>query len=453
MKAHRIFKRVKNFIQREGLLGEGDSVVAGVSGGPDSIVLLDILSRLKKEMDLKITVAHFNHKIRGREADRDEEFVKQICSERRIEFVCGRLKKKSGKMSEEKLRKERYAFLKKLAQEKNAKIALGHHIDDQVETILIRLFRGTGIGGIVGMLPVSGNLIRPLLCITRSEVEEYARERKLKFVVDSTNKDPYYTRNFIRLKVIPLIKKKFPEVENALVRLSRTAFEDSLLLREMAKTIYCSEVKKEKESLKVNAFKLSSIPAALRKRVISLLLEYEFEISSQYSVIQKIEKLFFSRENKRLNVKKGLIVEKAGEDIIFSRSGIQKSEYLIKVEKIPDSVFIKEIDLKLCFEKIKGKMASFNSEKETLFDYDKITFPLYITTWKRGDYMFPFGIEGKKKLKDLFVEGKIPAIRRYLYPVIRDNNGNILWVVGVRQDKRFRVDEGTRKILKVKVEY
>lgn len=445
---HRIFKKVKNFILKEGLLFEGDNVVVGVSGGPDSCALLDMLYILSKQMKLNLTVAHFNHAIRGTEALRDERFVEELSKKYGLNFVKGK-SKFSTKKGEEELREERLKFLQNIARKKNAKIALAHHLDDQVETVLMRIFRGTGIRGLSGMRPISGNIVRPFLCLWRNEIFDYLKERNLNYVFDSTNNDISYARNFIRLKVIPLLEGKFHGLKEAILRLSASSFEDSLFLDEVSRSLL-NKVKKTDNEIKVLRDDFLPLPSSLRKRTFAFITEL-MGVIPDYDLVQKIDSFFLGGKNTSLSLKGKLFIENDGENFIFRREERKKIEYFYEISSIPAEIEIKEAQLKLKFTRENFHEEAFKSGQEAVFDAHKVKYPLRVRTWKKGDFMFPFGIKGRKKLKEIFVDEKISSCKRYLFPVIEDAEGNIIWVVKLKQDCRFKVDENTREIIRITV--
>ena len=262
--------KVKKYIIEKELVESGDRVLCALSGGGDSVALLIILAELTEEMGFTLCAAHFHHGIRGEEADRDQSFSETLCKELNVPFFTARediprLATESGKGLEECARERRYAFLFGTAQnQKCNKIATAHHSTDNTETVLFHLLRGAGVNGLGGIAPKrSDGVIRPLLCVSKAEVEDFLRERDQKFVTDSTNADTVMTRNFIRLRVLPLAREISPSVDKAVSRLSDSAREDE--------EYFVTEAKKIPTDASLSL--LRDIPAPILKRYIRLRLE------------------------------------------------------------------------------------------------------------------------------------------------------------------------------------
>lgn len=259
--------KVKNYIAEKGLINSGDRILCALSGGSDSVALLTVLNGLKTALGFSLCAAHFNHGIRGAEADRDQEFSHDLCKRLQIPFFTAledipRIAKENGEGLEECARNRRYGFLFRTAEEQGCnKIATAHHATDNTETVLFHLIRGTGLNGLGGIAPQRNDgVIRPLLCVSKAEVEEFLRENGSEFVTDSTNADTDMTRNFIRLRMLPLVRAVNPAADRALIRLSDSAREDEeYFLREA-----------EKLPKKATLSTLKTVPTPILKRYIRL---------------------------------------------------------------------------------------------------------------------------------------------------------------------------------------
>lgn len=234
-----MIKRIKAFIEENRLLTYGDTVIVALSGGADSVTLLHVLFSLKKEYDIKLQAAHLNHGIRGEEAERDETFVRALCDSLQIPLHVRRediprLARERGKSEELCGREARYAFFEELSAEYGAKIATAHNRDDLAETVLWNLVRGSGLCGLGGIPAKRGSIIRPLLCCTRAQIEAYCAENNLRYVTDSTNLAPLYTRNKIRLQIMPLLKQLNPAADSNIARMAELARDADDYLRNIS---------------------------------------------------------------------------------------------------------------------------------------------------------------------------------------------------------------------------
>ncbi len=449
MKAHRIFAKVKSFVLREGLIREGDAIIAAVSGGPDSVAMLDMLLRLRRHIPFSVTVAHYNHRVRGAESDRDETFVRELARREGLDFVFARRKaSKKMKTSESELRKARYRFLLQLADQMEAKIALAHHRNDQVETVLMRIFRGTGVKGLPAMRPVSGPLIRPLLCLWRYEIEDYVHERRLEYVDDVTNRDERIPRNFLRLRVIPMVEKMFPGASDAVLRLAESAYEDTLFLEALARR-FISHASLQKETAVYSLDELRSLPVALRKRLIRITVETITGNVPSWKFVDQVENIVFSTEAVE-SKGSGVYVYREGHYLVITRGRKnRKVVYRYMVENPGTTLQIVETGVEITFEEETGPAVAFDRTCEAVVDMDKIVFPLCIRTWKAGDRFLPFGGPGQVKLKEFFVAEGVPSHLRHYYPVVEDARGEIIWIAPLRIGQKVAVSATTRRILKM----
>ena len=280
-------QKVKNYILSHKLIEEGDRVLCALSGGGDSVALIIILNELREELNFSLAAAHFNHGIRGEEADRDQEFSRILSESLNIPFFTAtedvpRIAKENGEGLEECARRRRYGFLFRVASEQGCnKTATAHHATDNTETVLFHLIRGSGINGLGGIAPKrSDGVIRPLLCITKAEVEEFLRVRSQKFVTDSTNADTDMTRNFIRLKMLPLIREINPSADKAFLRISASAGEDE--------EYFVSEAGKLPENASLDT--LRNVPVPILKRYIRLRFEAARTLGGQldYDTLERL---------------------------------------------------------------------------------------------------------------------------------------------------------------------
>ncbi|MFA4995676.1 MAG: tRNA lysidine(34) synthetase TilS [Patescibacteria group bacterium] len=270
-----VFKVLKNNKENK-LIMSGDTVIVALSGGPDSMCLFNVLNKLKDQLEIKLMACHYNHRLRGQESYNDEEFVKKICIEQGIECFFGSAEKENQFKNEEEAREARYAFFEKISGERRgAKIAIAHNSNDLSETFLMRLFRGAGLKGLSGIPSVRKNFIRPLLSISRSEIEKYLKDNKIPFRIDKTNKDLKITRNYLRLKILPLLIKNInPNIVETLSNSARIMEEDYDFLRKTAEKEYMKILFREDgDKISLDRRKWIALHSSLRRMVIRIALE------------------------------------------------------------------------------------------------------------------------------------------------------------------------------------
>ncbi|MCX7903698.1 MAG: tRNA lysidine(34) synthetase TilS [Caloramator sp.] len=447
--------KVLKYITQNSMIKNGDKIVVGFSGGPDSTALLHILIQLKNIYNIEVFAVHINHMIRDEEAFRDEEFSREFCKRFDIPFYSFRidvltLAKDKGLSSEEAGRLVRYECFEKVLKEVSGnKIALAHNKNDQAETMIMKFLRGSGLRGISGIKPVRGNIIRPLLVCSREEIEEYCKKNNLNPVIDSTNKEAIYLRNKIRLELMPYIKENINE------NIIDNLFKASEILREEDEYIEMEAVKayelvKADAGISISRFK--ELHIAIQRRIIRNMIK---EVKGDLNAIENIHvddclKLIEKGETgKKINLPKKLIAEISYDNFYITLEKDKKDfEYKIN---IPGTTVIGELNLKVSTELIKNEGTLKDSAFIKYFDYDKIKGELVVRNRKEGDFIYPKGLNGKKKIKDLFIDNKIPKDKRDEIPLIALGK-EILWVYNIRDTKNYKIDENTKNVLKIKIE-
>ncbi|WP_058486501.1 tRNA lysidine(34) synthetase TilS [Defluviitalea phaphyphila] len=448
-----------NTIKKYNMITMGDKIIVGVSGGADSMCLLHLLKELSNELDFSITVVHVNHGLRGKDAQEDAEFVENICKEWGIAFnlyhIDIKKEAKKRKCSEEEAgRILRYEIFEEERKKVNGnKIAIAHNMNDQAETVLMQLFRGSGLKGLGGISPVRGNIIRPLLEITREEIEDYCVKNHIEYRHDYTNDLNIYTRNKIRNEIIPLIKENInPNIVKTLYNMSTIIKEEDIFLDKKAKSLLKEAIEKEtKNYLVINNIKFNSYDDVIKKRIIRIILEKLIgslkDIASKH--ILDIIELSKKGTGKKINLPKKLVVKTQYDELIFQLGETNIQNFFYKID-IPSSLFIEEIGLTIETKLLnREKFTLFNQDVYTKsFDYDKIEGSLCIRTRKPGDRIILKN--GNKKLKDFFIDSKIPRDEREKIPLLADGN-KILWVIGYRYSDAYKITANTNRILQVKV--
>lgn len=412
------------------LIKQEDKIIVGFSGGADSVCLLHALCSLADEFSFTVIAAHVNHMLRGKEAERDEAFARDFCVRLGIPCFVKRIDVRalaqSENISEEAAgRRARYAFFEELAsQEQATKIATAHHKNDNAETILMHLFRGTALTGLAGIAAQRGNIIRPLLDLSRADIECYCAENNLSFVTDSTNTQNAYTRNRIRNECIPYIETYFnPNFIQTVTKNACIIADENAYLDGETTKLYCALVADGAVSIDA----LVRLPLALRRRLIRKMCETAgiHDVTADY--IENILRLCSGSTGKEIALNNHRSARISYGKLIIAQSQPQSQPYEYHLT-IGQSARIVEAGMFVCVEK------DANPSKNSFY------FPhgasLYVRSRKAGDFFYPVGMTGKKKLQDYFIDAKISRDMRGSVPLLVCN-GEIAWVVGMRRDRRF----------------
>ncbi|KJS67654.1 MAG: hypothetical protein JL50_06420 [Peptococcaceae bacterium BICA1-7] len=455
---------VGSYIEMHRMISPGDVVLAGVSGGPDSVALLHILNRMKKEYSIKLYAGHLNHMFRGAEADADARLVEDLAREWEIPLISERIDvprylKKSRLSPQEGAREVRYRFFESTAKKIGAsRVSLGHHADDQAETVLINLIRGAGITGLGGIPPVrEGMYIRPLMCVRRAQIEDYCKAFSIPYRVDSSNLKTVYLRNRVRLELLPLLEGKYnPAMVTALNHLAEIAREEDCYLEERAGGVL-KDVMERREDGKVviSLAILERYPAALKRRVVRLACR-KVGGGAVLPGYQHIDRILEAagRASGRVELPGGVKAV-----IRYSLLEIIKDEGTFKVPyyqyplQVPGTTFLPETGLTISTGVLDaggaGNPRSF-CRNEALVDLEKLAGPLWVHRRKDGDIISPLGTGGKMKLKKFFIDRKVPREERDAIPIVSCGN-DIVWVAGFCPGHYFRVTESTRICLHMKL--
>lgn len=453
---------VKQTIERERLINKGDRILVALSGGADSVCLLHCLKKLESTYDIKIYAAHLNHKIRGMDAQKDAMYAAKLCDAMKVRFfvkaVDVPLYAKEQKLTiEEAARQVRYEMLFEIKDRIHAnKIAVAHNLDDQVETVMMRLLRGSGIHGLKGMdYKRTDGVIRPLMDVMKRDILAYCDMHKLQPCVDKTNLETEYTRNNIRLNLIPYIEKEFtPNIKNKLSRMANILREDNSFLEDEAQKVFLREADIAQEHVRLQGEDLKLMHPAIVKRIIRLSIKQvlrSLEGIESVHIEDVIELMHSENNHAMLNLPKGLIVYKRPEGIFFTCKQIQDELSSYRYVMPPgESIYISEIkmhvDSKLLSKEKCMVLPIGNMVKA--FDIDKIQGDLIIRNRQDGDKMRPMGLGGTKKLKDIFIDLKIPREQRDSIPIVCDEQG-ILWIVGYKISEDYKIDENTKNVLRI----
>jgi tRNA(Ile)-lysidine synthase len=453
------FQKVKHTISRHHMISEGDCVIVAVSGGPDSVCLLHLLHELMDEWHIRLVVAHFDHGLRPAEDGSETAFVRGLALSLKLPFETAKghlIEKKDGGSGEEVARNARYAFLERARKKHKAqKIALGHNLNDQAETILMRLLRGSGPSGLTGMPPCrDGSIIRPLIEIERPEIENYLKAKKLTSVTDSSNLKTDYLRNKIRLELMPLLELHQPQLAHLLAQTAEILRDEDGYLEQIAEAWFNRNVEQSPHHVfRAPITSFLALPVALRRRVIrNVIGKVKKDLRRiSWDHIEATQRLAQAEKPQAaLNLPRRLTVKRAYDYLIFSASVSRKPRPFHYRLDEPEAYELREIGRRLSFEKVKNRKGlRLRGSKWTAFlDAEKLRFPLTLRTFKPGDRFIPFGMKGHKKLKDFFVDLRVPLEERYSTPVLCCDDKPV-WVCGFRIDDRFKVTPETKKVLKL----
>lgn len=431
---------VRTYIDKQQLLTGNGPVLVGFSGGADSVALLSLLVQL----DYPCIALHCNFHLRGEESDRDERFAAKTARVLgvpfyKIDFDTAEYAAVHHLSIEMAARELRYNWFEKMRRQLGAQaIAVAHHRDDSVETVLMNLIRGTGIRGVGGIRPRNGYVVRPLLAVSRSEILTWLNQQNLSYVTDSTNLSDTYTRNFIRLRVLPLLEKLNPTVKTAI---ARTA--DHLSDVEAIYLYMVEKARKElmKEDFRIPIDKLMEYPSPATI-LYELLKPFGFtrQVTDDIfrSLTKESGKQFYSSDYRLLKDREYLLLSPSMK--------LEMQEYTITINGFIEEIWHGPIELSFCKSVFNNDFIIRKDKHIAYFDYEKLSFPLTLRKWKEGDWFIPFGMKGRKKLSDYFSDHKLSRMDKEQIWLLCSGE-NILWIVGERSDNRFCIDKTTKSVL------
>ena len=430
---------VQAYIAQHQLLRPAAPVIVGLSGGADSVALLHILARL----GYPCVAAHCNFHLRNDESDADADFAQQTAEAlglpfRRIDFDTADYARQNGVSTEMAARTLRYEWFETLRRELGAEaIAVAHHRDDNVETVLLNLIRGTGLSGLCGMRPHNGHIVRPLLSVDRHQIVRWLTDRHIPFRTDSSNASDVYRRNFVRLRLLPLMEQLNPSVRDAILRMAGHLTD--------VEAIYRNAIDSHRAHL-IDADGRISIDALLRTpaphaMLFELLTPYGFTPSQCADIARAL-----SGESGRSFVAPGgrwYLLKDRLHLILYPAYEVSADTFTLTL----GSALIAPIRLSLEEHIVDEAFTISRSPHVATFDADRIALPLTLRRWRAGDSFVPFGMTGRKKLSDYFSDHKFSLLHKAAAWILCDASGRILWIVGHRTDNRFRITSKTRRAL------
>ena len=427
---------------------KADKILLAVSGGVDSMVMLDLFML----SNYNFAIAHCNFHLRGEESIRDEYFVRKFAQDNNIEiyvqeFDTYSYMEKEKKSLEMSARDLRYDWFNKIISENNfSYLATAHHSDDSAETFIINLLRGTGIAGLHGILPKSGNIIRPLLFASRRNIKDYAAKHDIAFVEDSTNKDNKFTRNKIRNELVPILREISPNFDTIIKKNIERLRETELVFRQIVDEVKQRILKREKEYIKIGIADALTLEP-LHIFMYEILSEFGFNDANINAICEALNdktssgKVFFSEQYRLLRDRKYLFITKRD---------FEENSHNYFIENYQTNI---ERPLKLQIETLRDlNFVRIPKEKNVaMFDFDLLKFPLQLRHWTKGDTFFPFGLHGKQKLSDFFTNQKYSLLDKEKQWLLCSGE-DIIWVVGERIDDRFKITDKTKTIYRIEID-
>ncbi len=456
------YQKIKQFTEKFHMLSPQAGVLVGLSGGADSVALLQVLCRMREEVGLRLFAVHVHHGIRST-AQRDADFCEMLCKQKDVEFVCEKadvtaFAKEQGITVEEAGRKlrydifERYRVLKALDA-----IAVAHHKNDQAETILFQLFRGSGIKGLTGIPYQRDYIIRPLLAVSREEIEVFLEQQGLDYVTDETNVSDIYSRNKIRHHILPMAEEVCAGAIDNMNRASTILKEVQDFMEEESRAFLERHAEHCEYQISVSVTALKERHIALQKYIILAAIEHMIKCRKDITErhVEGILSLLETEGEKSIDLPRGLLVKKQYDMLLFCKERVAERENALKqteISVIPGNVYLfadgRWLEATLIEDNNLENIPKSNCTK--WFDYDKISNTLLVRTRQAGDYLTIDEKEAQKSLQDYLVNEKVPKSMRDEVLVLADDH-HIVWVLGKRISTHYKVTEHTKRILQIHI--
>lgn len=456
-----MIKKVFEFIKENHMLQPGQQVVAGVSGGADSVCLLFVLHEIQKRIPIRLMVVHVNHKLRE-EAESDASYVESLCRKlgceyRYVERDVAYYAKERHISTEEAGRMVRYQAFAEVLEE-GGRIAVAHNQNDNAETVLFHLFRGSGLRGLSGILPVRDAVIRPLLCVSREEIENFLQEQQLIYCIDKTNAEDTYTRNRIRHHILPYAESEIcAQAVSHIYDMSVIASEAAAYIQRNAEEAFgrCL-VKQEQGSLCMKAEAFCKEDAFLQKQI--LLLAVERLVGSRKDIgavhIRMLHELFRQEGNRSVDLPYRLIARREYESVRIStaQKREQKQKKAVEIQAAVPGEILWEDGRRIVCRVFPYEKSQIIPQKTYTkwFDYDKIVKSLVLRTRRTGDYLQVLQGGGRKTLKAYLIDEKVPKTERDELLLLADDS-HVVWVIGKRISEHYKINQNTKTVLEIQV--
>ncbi len=439
------------FVKDNHLINENEHVLLAFSGGSDSCVLFDLLLKLQKNIDFSFSAFHLNHKIR-KESYIDEEFVEEICKKNnitlhkeRVDIIKLSKEKKEG--LEVLSRNIRYTLMEEIKKEYGYnKILTGHHLDDHMESVFLNIIRGCGVSGLLGIdIKRKGGVFRPLMCFSKEDIEKYIKENNISYIQDKTNFSKDYTRNNIRLDIIPKMKEINPNLQEGIFKLSSISKEYTDFISKFYKDI---KIHRKEGGVWVYYKDIIDLEDIVLKEFISYLFKEFMSVRDvSYKHIQDILNKLRNKEKTsfEIHTSNNLSFIRRYDKIYIQKKQDEKADFEYKVNKKGRFVFSRE---RFFVEFIEVDEICKESSKELFVDLDKIKRQLYIRNKRQGDKFYPLGLIGSKTLKKYFIDKKIVKEKRDKIPLLLEGE-EIISILGYGVSEKYKIDKNTKNILKI----
>ncbi len=470
MKVRELHMNLRNELEKaaaeRGLWSTGDCIVVAVSGGPDSMALLHMLAASAKESDLTIIAAHVNHGFRVQESAH-ELMVVQAFAEK-LGIVCETVTFDMPSYIEETRmngqaasREKRYSFLQEIAARYGAtRIALAHHADDQAETVLMRVIRGTGLTGLAGILSKrrekNVELIRPLLRMKKSDLLRYCEQHQIPYCTDSSNKERHYFRNIIRLDILPYLSRHNPQLSQSLQRLAEVAGAEDEWMEKQTEALFAQLVTLSPNECAISCNDLHGLHVALQRRLIKLILSYLSKETEKIS-FEQIETMRLAASAHapatwRIDAGAGIRCAREYDMMrwlqVPQHSSDEASDYSYEVGRDTASLKVDPCGWTFAFFHASAEDSRKPASRyEACFDVSELLFPLVVRNRRPGDRIQVLGLNGSKKVQDMFVDEKIAPLKRESYPLLFDAAGKLLWIPGIRRSSHALTETRTQGVL------
>lgn len=451
-----IEQKVISFADEFNLIAKGSRLLVALSGGPDSVFAVKFLHKYKKRFKTELGAAHINHSLRGEDSDRDEQFCYELAEEMGLPFYSRRVEVLSyahdHKLSvEEAARILRYNVLEELAETaKYDKIVTAHNMNDNSETVLLNLIKGTGLKGIAGIPPVRGKIIRPFLSLRKEEILQYLHDTGTEYRIDESNKKNDYERNFIRNILLPSIKDNLnPSAEQNIFNSSVNfrniqSFLDAEIGEAVKKT---AEIRGNQVILSIE--KLAGLHPSLLGEIVKKVITETFSGEFEYKDLTIIRSLIANQPGRSAELGRGLIVYRERESLLF-RLRENEKDYGRTDLKIGESAELCGLTLKITEVKFRPEAGQGSRQREYICA-DSLGDDFIFRQWQPGDKFIPLGMSGFKKVSDFLSEQKVPASRKKQHLVLC-NGDSIVWVAGLRIDNRYKITSNSKRILELCLE-
>lgn len=444
-------QKIIKFIDKHNLINEGDKILIALSGGPDSVFALHFFNKFKKRFKIEIAAAHLNHKLRGKDSERDEKFCKDLCDKLKVELISTqieikKLKSESRKSIEEVARNERYKFFEYASTKLHSeKIITAHNQDDNTETVMLNLIKGTGTKGLAGIPVNRGKIIRPLLCLSKDEILGYLKQSNIKYRRDKSNDENEYQRNIIRNKVLPIIRSEInPSLNETVFRTSNNLRFLSTVISKQAEKYFEKFVQQNENTSKIDLNLFRQVETMFVDEVIKLSLEKFLQTDISSKDIAKIKSLFEYQVGKEVKFKNASYAVRERNEIIIRK----KKSSELKERKIKAGQTVQIGDKWISISTVKNSRFIM-SQTGCEFVSINVQHPTFtLRPWKEGDKFKPLGMKNFKKVSDFLTDLKIPASNKKEQLVLTYRN-QVIWVVGLRIDDRYKITSQTKRAIKL----